>query len=527
MYTEISNPMDYKVALYIRLSKEDDDPKKSESESVINQRSLLQEFVEKHRLDVFGEYVDDGFSGTSFDRPDFERMITDIKAGKVNMVLTKDMSRLGRDYIQTGFYLERFFPENNVRYISLLDGVDTGVDSTINDITPFKAIMNDMYAKDISRKITSVKRDKQRKGLFIGGKAPYGYILSKTEKNVIEVDEEAAGIVRKIFAMALDDKSCREIAVWLNNERILSPAEYAGLNTSIKGPYSGKWSSERVAFMLKNETYIGNMVQGRMRKINYKLKKSRKLPPDEWTVVENTHEPLVSREMFDKVQMLIESRKHTRSRTHEYLLKGLIHCHECGYPLGVIMRMLAGNKPTLYFVCRTYQRFTKPSQCTCHCIRVDTVTDAILAKIREILMRYLNRNDCAEMLSLAEKEAMAERENEKSIQQATVKIGSLSAQLDKVYSDKLAGVLDDADFQRIYHKIKQERGKLEEKAKRLESSKHTLPEMELDLLIERFIQESSNNRELLCSLIERIELTESKNVLLYFRFQQLEACKCL
>jgi len=138
--------------------------------------------LERHRLDVFGEYIDDGFSGTNFDRPDFQRMITDINAGKVNMVLTKDMSRLGRDYIQTGFYLERFFPENRVRYISLLDGIDTGIDSTINDITPFKAIMNDMYAKDISRKITSVKRDKQRKGLFIGGKAPYGYILSKTKK---------------------------------------------------------------------------------------------------------------------------------------------------------------------------------------------------------------------------------------------------------------------------------------------------------------------------------------------------------
>jgi len=323
----------------------------------------------------------------------------------------------------------------------------------------------------------------------------------------------------------MDGKSCREIVVWLNDTGVPPPAEYAGLNVSAKGPYSGKWSSERVTFMLKNETYIGNMVQGRMRQINYKLKKSRKLPPDEWTVVENTHEPLVSREVFDKVQMLIESRKHTRSRTHEYLLKGLIHCHECGYPLGVIMRMLAGNTPTLYFVCRTYQRFTKPSQCTCHCIRVDTVTDAILAKIREILTLYLNRDDCAEILSQAEKEAAAERESEKSIQQTTAKIDNLSIQLDKVYSDKLAGVLDDADFQRIYHKMKRERIQLEEKIKRLESSKHISPELELDTLIERFIEESPQNRELLCSLIERIELTESKQILLYFRFQQLKMVK--
>jgi len=176
MYTEISNPMDYKAGFYIRLSKEDDkEERKSESESVTNQRSLLAEFAQKHRLDVVDTYIDDGYSGTTFDRPDFQRMIADIQAGKINMVLTKDMSRLGRDYIQTGYYMEQFFPRQGVRYISLLDGVDTGIDSTANDITPFRAIMNDMYAKDISKKITSVKRDKQRKGEFIGWKE--GHII--------------------------------------------------------------------------------------------------------------------------------------------------------------------------------------------------------------------------------------------------------------------------------------------------------------------------------------------------------------
>ena len=167
MYLEISNPMDYHVGLYIRLSKEDEN--EGPSESVNNQRSILEEFVKQHRLSVFDTYVDDGWSGTNFDRPDFQRLIADIEAKKVNMVITKDLSRLGRDYILTGHYMERYFPEHRVRYISLLDGIDTGVDSTANDITPFRAIMNDMYAKDISKKISSVKHDKQRKGLFIAG----------------------------------------------------------------------------------------------------------------------------------------------------------------------------------------------------------------------------------------------------------------------------------------------------------------------------------------------------------------------
>ena len=271
MYLEISNPMDYQVGLYIRLSKEDEN--EGPSESVNNQKSLLDEFAKKHRLSVYDTYVDDGWSGTSFDRPDFKRMIGDIDAKKVNMVITKDLSRLGRDYIMTGHYMERYFPENRVRYISLLDGIDTGVESTANDITPFRAIMNDMYAKDISKKIKSVKHDKQRKGLFIGGKPRYGYKMDPNHKNKIIIDEETAPIVRRIFDMALTGMSCRQIAVHLNAEKIPSPASYAGLNQGRIGPYAGMWSSERISDMLQNETYIGNMVQGRSKKISYKSKR--------------------------------------------------------------------------------------------------------------------------------------------------------------------------------------------------------------------------------------------------------------
>ena len=185
MYLKISEPMAYHVALYIRLSKEDES--EGPSQSVTNQQSLLNRFVREQRLSVYDTYIDDGWSGTTFERPAFQRMIQDIKAKKVNMVITKDLSRLGRDYIMTGHYMERFFPENRVRYISLLDGIDTGVDSTANDITPFRAIMNDMYAKDISKKIKSVKHDKQRKGQFIGGKPVFGYRMHPTEKNRIVV----------------------------------------------------------------------------------------------------------------------------------------------------------------------------------------------------------------------------------------------------------------------------------------------------------------------------------------------------
>ena len=180
-----------------------------------------------------------------FDRSSFQRMIGDIETQKVNMVITKDLSRLGRDYIMTGHYMERYFPEHRVRYISLLDGIDTGVDSMANDITPFRAIMNDMYAKDISKKIKSVKRDKQRKGQFIGGEPMYGHKTHPTEKNKIIIDEEVASVVRRIFALALSGMSCRKIATTLNEEGVQHPATYCGWKVGNPGLYTGLWSSER------------------------------------------------------------------------------------------------------------------------------------------------------------------------------------------------------------------------------------------------------------------------------------------
>lgn len=522
MYLEISNPMDYHAALYIRLSKEDES--EGPSQSVQHQESLLREFVQQHRLSVYDTYVDDGWSGTNFDRPDFQRMITDIEAKKVNMVITKDLSRLGRDYIMTGHYMERYFPEHRVRYISLLDGIDTGVDSTANDITPFRAIMNDMYAKDISKKIKSVKRDKQRKGQFIGGKPVYGYKMHPTEKNKIVIDEEVAPVVRRIFALALSGMSCRNIATLLNQEGVPTPATYANLPVARPGPYTGLWSSERISDLLQNETYIGNMVQGRSVKISYKSKKCLRQDPANWVVVEGTHEPLVDEETFRKVRMLVSSRKHTRSRTYDFLLKGLIFCHECGYPLAVLNRKNARGEDVLYFVCRTYQRFTKAGVCTCHSIKEKTVTDAVIAKVREVCQAYLNPDELLPMAREAVENARKQSVLETELQTLQSKIDSLTANLDRMYTDRLSGLLPEADFQRIFSRIKGEREQLEEKRQALEFQRKSPVRSEdrARELVQRFIETAGESRELLVSLIERVELTEDKEVIIKFRFAQLD-----
>lgn len=522
MNLEISNPMGYHAALYIRLSKEDES--EGPSQSVQNQESLLREFVQQHRLSVYDTYVDDGWSGTNFDRPDFQRMIGDIEARKVNMVITKDLSRLGRDYIMTGHYMERYFPEHRVRYISLLDGIDTGVDSTANDITPFRAIMNDMYAKDISKKIKSVKRDKQRKGQFIGGKPAYGYKMHPTEKNKIVIDEEVAPVVRRIFALALSGMSCRNIATRLNQEGVPTPATYANLPVARPGPYTGLWSSERISEMLQNETYIGNMVQGRSVKISYKSKKCLRQAPANWVVVEGTHEPLVDGETFRKVQLLVGSRKHTRSRTYDFLLKGLIFCHECGYPLAVLNRKNARGEDVLYFVCRTYQRFTKAGVCTCHSIKEKTVTDAVVAKVREVCQACLKPDELLPMAREAVENAGKGSGLKMELQDLQSRIDSLTAKLDRMYTDRLNGLLPEADFQRIFSRIKGEREQLEEKRKALafQQKSPVSSEDRARELVQRFIETAGESRELLVSLIERVELTEDKEVIIKFRFAQLD-----
>ena len=420
MYLNISNPEEYRAGLYIRLSKEDEN--EGPSESISNQISLLRRFAHENKLTVYDTYIDDGWSGTNFDRPAFKRMIADIETKAINMVITKDLSRLGRDYIMTGHFMERYFPENRVRYISVLDGIDTGVESSANDITPFRAIMNDMYARDISKKIKSVKRDKQRKGLFIGGKPLFGYKKHPGDKNKIIVDENAAPLVRRIFNLALEGMSCHQIAVRLNEEKIPTPAAYAGLKQGRTGPYAGLWSGERISDMLQNEIYIGNMVQGRSMKISYKSKKSIRQARENWVVVEGTHEPIIDKDTFYKVQSLLKSRRRTRLRRYDFLLKGLIHCHECTYPLGVINRKNSKGEDCLYFVCRTYQRYTESGVCTCHSIKEKTVTEAVLKKVREVCEEHLKPEELLATAERSIREALKSQRAENDTKELKAKI---------------------------------------------------------------------------------------------------------
>ena len=511
MISQKDGPFRGSAGLYVRLSREEEG--EGPSQSVTNQLSLLQDFVDRHGLTVYDSYIDDGWSGTDFDRPAFRRLLDDIEQGRVDLVLTKDLSRLGRDYILTGHYLERYFPEHGVRYISLLDGIDTGVESGANDATPFRAIINDLYARDISRKIKSVKQDKQRKGLFIGGRPVYGYRMHPTQKNRIVVDEAAAATVRRVFELARGGSSCRAIAALLNKEGTPTPAVYAGLPEKACG--SGLWSAQRIADMLQNETYLGHMVQGRSVKVSYKSKKCRRKPKEEWVVVADTHEPLIDADTFQQARLQLASRRRTRSRKYDYLLKGLVFCHECGCPLTVLNRKNAAGEDRLYFVCRTYQRLGKEA-CACHCCRERMLTEAVIERLRQLCDPFLGET-C--LLPVARQALAQAGPGEKRAERLRAVITAGNARLDRVYLDHLNGLLTAEDLGRLFSRIREEQAAAQAALNALQAAGRSgeAPGVREKELARAFREQAFGRRELLVRLIERVELTSDKRIVIRLR----------
>jgi CRISPR/Cas system-associated endoribonuclease Cas2 len=305
----------------------------------------------------------------------------------------------------------------------------------------------------------------------------------------------------------------------------MTPAAYAGLSIGRQRKYIPLWRSERISDMLQNPTYAGDMAQGKTKRISYKTKKCIRMDRKNWIVVENTHEPIIEREVFEKVALILNSRKKTRSRTCDFLLKGLIRCHECGYPLAVVNRPNAKGQDTLYFICRSYQRYAKGRVCTCHSAKVETVTEAVLKQVSQICNRYMNVLELKKVATKAIAQESLRNNSAAEIARLTGNIETLTANLDKMYMDKLKGVLDENDFLRVYTRAKEERTILLEKLTRLQTQQHTPRDQQkqVEELVERFMQTKEYNKELLVSLIEKVELTEDKEIYIHFRFHQLDS----
>ena len=403
----------YKAAIYVRLSKEDgdvSDVSKAESNSISNQKELIREFLKnKEDIAVVSERVDDGYSGVNFERPAFQLMLEDIKQGKVACVVVKDLSRFGRNYIESGRYIEKIFPMLGVRFIAINDNYDSliGKSQTDEIVIPFKNLINDAYCRDISIKIRSHLDVKRRKGEFIGSFTVYGYRKDEQDHNHIVIDEYASGIVEKIFMWKIEGMSQQGIADRLNNMGILSPAEYkksCGSNYRAKFQTKSKasWSAVAVTRILTNENYTGTLIQGKYTTPNYKVKKTVVKSEDDWVRLENAFEAIVSREQFAMVQELLK--RDTRvapDKKTVYLFSGIAVCGDCGRQMSRKVSTVAGKK-YVYYMCSANK---KDGSCSSHRIREDELEKAVVTYlntyIRELcsIKRLL---DCVEKLPLQE-----------------------------------------------------------------------------------------------------------------------------
>lgn len=375
----------YNAAIYVRLSRDDGD--KEESDSISNQKELIREYLRsKSDIQIASVHVDDGYSGVDFNRPAFLEMMEEIKAGKINCVVVKDLSRFGRNYIESGKYIQKIFPFLGVRFIAINDNYDSAEGSNITDniMIPFKNLINDSYCRDSSIKIRSQLEIKRKKGDFIGSFAAYGYKKAENNKNKLEIDEYAAQVVRDIFKWKLEGMSQQGIANRLNEMGILSPMEYKRslgerYKTTFKVKQQALWSAVAVRRILTNELYIGVLEQGKRTTPNYKIKTRVERPKEEWVRVENAHEPIISKELFTTVNgLLLHDTRIAPAEETVYLFSGIIACGDCKENM-IRKTVPANGKKYYYYTCSTNRN--DKNSCTTHNISEKAFEEAVLAAL--------------------------------------------------------------------------------------------------------------------------------------------------
>ncbi len=517
----------YSAAIYLRLSRDDGD--KAESDSIQNQRELIKDYMINHpEIIKSKEFIDDGYSGTNFDRPGFIRLMSEIEGGRIDCVVVKDLSRLGRNYIETGKYLERIFPMHGVRVIAINDNYDSANEPSDADqiVIPFKNLINDAYCRDLSVKIRSQLDVKRKNGQFIGSFAAYGYMKDPKDKNHLLVDEYAANIVRMIFNMKLEGYSAGTIAEHLNKTGVLTPMEYkrfCGLNYNGGFQISSNpvWHPNTVTRVLKNELYLGTAVQGKNIKINYKVKESKPVEPDKWIRVPNAHEPIIPKEVFDTVQRLLEL--DTRTSPHKDqvdVLSGLVRCGDCGQSM--IRRCSKKNgKNYYYYHCTTHKN---GEGCSSHLISTEKLQETVLWQIRQQIEVLVN----AEEIIRAAKTLPNELFQVKFLNEQTCK---LRAEIDKysdlsmkLYQDFKNEIVSQEEYKELLDRFNWKTAETKRSLEEIEEKKNGL-NME-GLCEQQWLKDMKQyrnitvlNRKIATALIEKIIVFSKDRVELQFRFK--------
>ena len=453
------------TALYPRLSHEDE--LQGESNSISNQKRILETYAKQNGFSNLRWYTDDGYSGANFQRPGFQAMLADIEAGKVGTVIVKDMSRLGRNYLQVGMYTEMIFPQKGVRFIAINDGVDSAQGD--NDFAPLRNIFNEWLVRDTSKKIKAVKRSKGMSGKPITSKPVYGYLMDEDENFII--DEEAAPVVKQIYNLCLAGNGPTKIARMLTEQQIPTPGtlEYrrTGSTRRYHPGYECKWATNTVVHLLENREYTGCLVNFKTEKPSYKLKHSIENPPEKQAVFENHHEPIIDRETWERVQELRKQRKRPNRYDEVGLFSGILFCADCGSVM-YQQRYQTDKRKQDCYICGSYKKRT--ADCTAHFLRTDLLPAGVLSNLRKVTS-YAAKHEARFMKLLIEQnEDGGKRRNaakKKELEAAEKRIAELSAIFKRLYEDSVTGRISDERFTELSADYEAEQKELKERAARL------------------------------------------------------------
>jgi len=523
-----------KVAKYIRLSREDGDDR--ESESVENQRDIIDNYIQEHEeLIEAGEYVDDGYTGTNFNRPGFQKMLKDIEEEKIDCIITKDLSRFGRDHIDTGYYLERYLPTNNIRYIAIGDNVDTLKADGLQFLT-FKLSFNDYYAQDISNKIKSVKQRKIEKGEYQAGIPPYGYKKDIGKKNHLIPDEYSSKIVKEIFDMyAKKGMSTIKIANELNEREIEPPAVYLKIPKYMKRKSvnpNGKyvWLRAQIGKILRNEVYLGSVVGRKFQKVSHKIVKVRSTKKEEHIILENMHEPIIDIETWNKAQDKLNGYTKTRERKYDHILKGLVYCGECGNKATLRCREEKRKNGNVwratYFICSKRNNYS--ALCDCKQISANLIEEVVIGKIKEETKKIkFSEDEIKKIYNKAEQEANSTNNLYKiKLQEMQMQLKKVESNIEEIYQDKINKTIQVEDFKIIYLKKQKEREKIVKEINKIENElkKTSNMQSEVDLkeirqIAEDLLNMKEPNKIILQELIKKIEFNKNKNISVKLTFK--------
>ena len=500
------------VALYVRLSRDDDND--GDSNSIAHQIEILTKYVKDQGITNYRIYKDDGYSGVSFNRPGFQEMLSDIDDGLVSMVVVKDMSRFGRNYLEVGIYTEIRFPEKDVRFIAVNDGVDSERED--NDFTPFRNIINEWYAKDTSKKIRAVFRAKGMSGKRLSTQVPYGYIKD-AEGNLL-ADEETAPVVRLIFQLAAEGEGPGKIARKLREMEIITPGTLDFHRTGRTDRYDPEhpcqWNSSTIAYILEQMDYLGHTVNFKTTKKSYKSKKKIENTPDKWVVFENTHDALVSQEQWEIVQKNRESRRRPTKMGDMGMFSGLLFCADCGHRLN-LNRTKSWLPEQNNYTCGVYKR--KKGECSAHYIRAVVLEQLVLENLREVIAFARERED--EFVQLAMENNMASQlaeqaQAKKQYEQQTRRIAEIDSIIKRLYEDNIIGKLSDERFAKLSAEYEQEQAALKEGVEHLRQTVEQVEQQSMNMdsflkIVRKYTVPDKLFPELLNAFVEKIVVHEA------------------